>query len=112
MSLVYYCDNVEEGTKKPNNGCLSAQSIFARHRRRKNTEKTQVLRKLIPGETKMNTAEMFQAASKYVRYLQAQVRLLELMGSIQESKGPSHVEELKVLLASPLIQEKLSLLEK
>ncbi|KAF8402270.1 hypothetical protein HHK36_013222 [Tetracentron sinense] len=109
---VYYCDNVEEGTKKPNNGCLSAQSISARQRRRKITEKTQVLGKLIPGGTKMNTAEMLQAASKYVRYLQAQVKLLELMGSIQESKGPPHGDELQVLLSSPLIQEKLSSEEK
>ncbi|KAF8395806.1 hypothetical protein HHK36_019760 [Tetracentron sinense] len=84
IAPVYYCDNVEEGTKKPNNGCLSTQSISARQRRRKITKKTQVLGKLIPGGTKMNTSEMFQAASKDVRYLQAQVRLLELMGSVQE----------------------------
>jgi hypothetical protein len=31
----------------------------------------------------MNTAEMFQAASKYVKFLQAQIGILELMGSTQ-----------------------------
>ncbi|KAF8412766.1 hypothetical protein HHK36_000736 [Tetracentron sinense] len=53
-------------------------------RRRKITEKTQELGKLIPGGNKMNTAEMFQAAFKYVKYLQAQVGLLELMGKARK----------------------------
>lgn len=67
---------------KPNK-VLSAQSIAARQRRRKITEKTQELGKLIPGGNKMNTAEMFQAAYKYVKFLQSQVYLLQLMASFQ-----------------------------
>lgn len=67
--------------KKPNGESLSAQSIAARERRRKITEKTQELGKLIPGGSKMNTAEMLQAASQYVKFLQAQVKLLQLMES-------------------------------
>lgn len=70
-------------TKKAASGVLSAQSIAARERRRKITEKTQELGKLIPGGNKLNTAEMFQSASKYVKFLQAQVSLLQLMGFIQ-----------------------------
>lgn len=62
---------------------LSAQSIAARERRRKITEKTRELGKRIPGGNKMNTAEMFQAAFKYVKYLQAQVAILETIGPIQ-----------------------------
>lgn len=62
---------------------VSAQSMAARQRRRKISEKTQELGKLIPGGQKMNTAEMLQAASKYVKFLQAQVGILEFMGSIQ-----------------------------
>lgn len=69
--------------RKQNGGSLSAQSIAARERRRKITEKTQELGKLIPGGNKMNTAEMFQAAFKYVKYLQAQVGILQSMGSCQ-----------------------------
>lgn len=60
-------------------GALSAQSIAARERRRKITEMTQELGKLVPGGNKMNTAEMLQAASKYVKFMQAQVKLLQLM---------------------------------
>ncbi|XP_043699253.1 transcription factor bHLH53-like [Telopea speciosissima] len=96
---------------KPNGVGSSAQSVAARQRRRKITEKTQELAKLIPGGNKLNTAEMFQAAFKYVKFLQAQVGILQFMGSIQEGKDESNVEGLGVL-ASPRIQEKLYLEEK
>ena len=71
--------------KPPNNykESSSAQSIAARERRRKIAEKTLELGKRVPGGNKMNTAEMFQAAFKYVKYLQAQITILESMGSIQ-----------------------------
>lgn len=62
---------------------VSVQSIAARERRRKITEKTQELGKLIPGGSKMNTAEMFQAAYKYVKFLQAQLAVLQLIPSIR-----------------------------
>ncbi|XP_022893750.1 transcription factor bHLH52-like [Olea europaea var. sylvestris] len=101
---VYSSGSSESVVKKPNGGSLSAQSIAARQRRRKITEKTQELGKLIPGGQKMNTAEMFQAAYKYINYLQAQVGILEFMGSKQETFS---CEELHDLLESPLIQEKL-----
>ncbi|KAJ8758559.1 hypothetical protein K2173_000280 [Erythroxylum novogranatense] len=97
--------------KKPSGVSLSAQSIAARERRRKITEKTQELGKLIPGGNKMNTAEMFQAAFKYVKFLQAQVSILELMGSFQELRVPTN-EVQQLLLSSPTIQEKLYSTEK
>jgi hypothetical protein len=70
-------------TKMINERSVSAQSVAARERRKKITEKTQELGGLIPGGTRLNTAEMFHAASKYVKYLQAQVGILQLMGSFQ-----------------------------
>ncbi|XP_058197012.1 transcription factor bHLH52-like [Rhododendron vialii] len=90
-------------------GSLSAQSIAARQRRRKITEKTQELGKLIPGGHKLNTAEMFHAASKYIKCLQAQVGILEFTGSAQENHEESllHTRELQALASSPSIQEKL-----
>lgn len=74
-----YCGGIrcESSTKKS----LSAQSIAARQRRRKITDKTQELGKLIPGGHKMNTAEMFHAAYKYITFLQAQVGILQFMES-------------------------------
>ncbi|KAH7838692.1 hypothetical protein Vadar_029995 [Vaccinium darrowii] len=95
-------------------GSLSAQSVAARQRRRKITEKTQELGKLIPGGHKMNTAKMFHAASKYIKYLQAQVGILECMGSTttQENEEALHLRELQALALSPCIQEKLNSSEK
>ncbi|KAL7089567.1 hypothetical protein ACP275_13G193100 [Erythranthe tilingii] len=93
---------------------LSAQSIAARQRRRKITEKTHELGKLVPGGQKMNTAEMLQSAYKYIKYLQAQVGILEYIDSYDHHHRENHEmesfgkhEELQVLLESPLIQEKL-----
>ncbi|KAM7263541.1 hypothetical protein ACFE04_001224 [Oxalis oulophora] len=82
---------------------LSVQSIAARERRRKITGKTQELGKLIPGGAKMNTAEMFQAAYKYIKFLQAQVQVLEsIPDEVKET-----VPELRNLLGSQKMQEKL-----
>ncbi|KAL5706160.1 hypothetical protein ACHQM5_024365 [Ranunculus cassubicifolius] len=101
---------VEPIVTKPKTS-VSAQSVAARQRRRKISEKTQKLGKLIPGGNRMNTAEMFHAASKYVKFLQAQVGMLQLM----QGKGNEDVEEekdaaqqgLELLLASPSVHEKL-----
>ncbi|KAL5577827.1 hypothetical protein UlMin_019526 [Ulmus minor] len=97
-------------TKKPSNSTsttLSVQSLAARERRRKITEKTQELGKLIPGGSRMNTAEMFQAAAKYVKFLQAQTSILQHISSIKKVKEELlEMKELQVL-GSPIVQEKL-----
>ncbi|KAI3737580.1 hypothetical protein L2E82_27587 [Cichorium intybus] len=100
---------VQYVTKKNGNGGgkLSAQSMAARVRRRKISEKTLELGKLVPGGHRMNTAEMFQAAFKYVKFLQAQVGVLQLMGS-----SPEPSKELNVLVTSRSVQEKLYRAEK
>ncbi|KAJ8626854.1 hypothetical protein MRB53_020161 [Persea americana] len=114
LPMMGFSPGSSESSKKSNGGCLSAQSMAARQRRKRISEKTQELGKLIPGGNKMNTAEMFQAAFNYVKYLQAQVGILEFIGSFQvaeEGAQLAHVEELRVL-ASPKIQEKLYMEEK
>ncbi|KAL7616694.1 hypothetical protein Lser_V15G01301 [Lactuca serriola] len=88
-------------------GRLSAQSMAARIRRRRISEKTLELGKLVPGGHRMNTAEMFQAAFKYVKFLQAQVGVLQHIGSSQEQS-----EELHALVTSRSVQEKLYHAEK
>ncbi|KAK7324300.1 hypothetical protein VNO77_27833 [Canavalia gladiata] len=112
-------DNQRE--KKGNDRTVSAQSIAARERRRKITEKTQELGKLVPGGPKMNTAEMLHAAAKYVKYLQAQVGMLQLMNTLKDVEsriGPLHLasvddkaapptETLHSLVVYPFVQEKL-----
>ncbi|RWR85768.1 transcription factor bHLH52 [Cinnamomum micranthum f. kanehirae] len=115
LPMTGFSPGNSESSKKSNGGCLSAQSMAARQRRKRISEKTQELGRLIPGGNKMNTAEMLQAGFQYVKYLQAQVGILELMGSLQqeakEGAQLAHVEELRVL-ASPKIQEKLYIEEK
>ena len=54
-----------------------------RERTRNITEKTQQLGKLIPGGPKMNVAEMLNASTKYVKFLQAQVGMLELVNTVE-----------------------------
>lgn len=61
--------------------CASAQSVAAKVRRKKISDKTQELGKLIPGGDRMNTAEMLMAAFKYVKFLQAQIGILAMMDS-------------------------------
>ena len=75
--------SVENVGKKVEERSASAQSVAARERRRKITEKTQELGKLVPGGSKMNTAEMLTAAYNYIKFLQAQMGIFEFMGSFQ-----------------------------
>ncbi|KAH6782288.1 hypothetical protein C2S51_007581 [Perilla frutescens var. frutescens] len=97
------CDGLK---REASGGSLSAQSVAARQRRRRITEKTQELGKLVPGGQKMNTAEMLQSAYKYIKFLQAQFALLEFVNA-SNSQPFEGEEELQILLESPLIQEKL-----
>ncbi|KAL8045554.1 hypothetical protein ABFX02_08G121700 [Erythranthe guttata] len=94
-------------------GSLSAQSASARQRRRKITEKTHELGKLVPGGQKMNTAEMLQSAYKYIKFLQAEVGILDSMGgSYNHQENGDQSELMHGLITSPLIQEKLYSAEK
>ncbi|KAK9133781.1 hypothetical protein Scep_013309 [Stephania cephalantha] len=105
--------NADEGMApmKVDDQGMSAQSVAARQRRRRITEKTRELGELVPGGNKMNTAEMFHSAFKYINFLQAQVGVLHFMASIHQDNRNGD-EQLQVLLASPIIQEKLYSAEK
>jgi len=66
--------------RKPAYVSVEPQSIAARHRRTKIREKIRCLEKLTPlGGAKLDTARMLEVASKYVKYMQAQVHVLECM---------------------------------
>ncbi|KAH0458784.1 hypothetical protein IEQ34_011598 [Dendrobium chrysotoxum] len=93
------------GCSGPN---LSTQSVAARKRRKRISEKTQELARLIPSGIKMNTADMFQTAYKYIKFLQAQLAILQLMASTLECRSAKEEEYLHVLLNSLAIQERLA----
>ncbi|KAE8716787.1 Mercaptopyruvate sulfurtransferase 1 isoform 1 [Hibiscus syriacus] len=102
------CENNGVGDQK----CVSVQSVAARERRRKITKKTQELGKLVPGGTKMNTAEMLQAAFKYVKFLQAQLGILQLMNSFSKNGENCKENESLQILTSAKVLEKLYIEEK
>ncbi|KAK7243831.1 hypothetical protein RIF29_38643 [Crotalaria pallida] len=100
-------DDVKQCEKRTEEKVISPQSVAARERRRKITERTRELGKLVPGGAKMNTAEMLNAATTYVKFLQAQVGMLQLMRILKEDEAAPPTEDLHTLVVSPFIQEKL-----
>ncbi|XP_078446000.1 transcription factor bHLH52-like [Wolffia australiana] len=115
-----------DGEKKPSEGlqpsdggvlqtksagaCLSAQSAAARERRKRISKKTQELGQLIPGAGRMNTAEMLQTAFKYVKFLQAQVGMLELARKVYPTVEieATAVELQRALMGRAVVQDKLA----
>ncbi|KMZ72719.1 hypothetical protein ZOSMA_15G00570 [Zostera marina] len=73
-----------------NGPSMTAQSVAARQRRRKISNKTQDLEKLIPGGHRMNTGEMLLSAEKYIKFLQAQVGMLSLMKQQQHDRDHNY----------------------
>ncbi|OIW04013.1 hypothetical protein TanjilG_30289 [Lupinus angustifolius] len=65
------------------------RSNLARQRRQKLSEKTRCLQKLMPWDTKMDQATLLQHAYKYVKFLQAQLTLLQSMPSSSSSHTSS-----------------------
>lgn len=62
------------------------QSVAARERRHRISNRFKILQSMVPGGTKMDTVSMLEEAIHYVKYLKTQIWLHQAMMSVQ---GPS-----------------------
>ncbi|MCO5557293.1 hypothetical protein L7F22_010854 [Adiantum nelumboides] len=73
---------------------VQSQSVAARKRRHKIKEKTERLKVIIPGATRLDTASTFDLAIKYVDFLQAQMVCLENEVSLTQQRASHNINML------------------